>query len=82
MEVKEREALEGYPGLLEVRRERIKNSSIASPGGWQAFHRWLCWTNGGYAVRVTYPDMNPQFGRESRSLYFNPSKSDLLSIYL
>lgn len=73
MEVQEREALEGYPGLLEVRRERIEPTSVVSPGGWQTFHRWLCWTNGAYAVRVMYPDIDPRFGNESKNLYFNPN---------
>ncbi|CAM4104876.1 hypothetical protein [Saccharibacillus endophyticus] len=73
MEVEERKALDGYPGLLEVQVERVGPNSVASIGGWQTFHRWLCWTNGGYAVRVTYPDLNPRFGNENKSLYFNPN---------
>jgi len=73
MEIEEREALDRYPGLLEVQVERVGPNSAASSGGWQTFHRWLCWTNGGYAVRVTYPNLNPRFGNENKSLYFNPN---------
>ncbi|MEJ8302944.1 hypothetical protein [Saccharibacillus sacchari] len=73
MEVEEREALEAYPGLLEVQVQKVAPNGVVSPGGWQAFHRWLCRTNGGYAVRVTYPDLNPRFGNVDKSLYFNPN---------
>lgn len=73
MDATERSAFENYAGQLEVERVTKKSEQIASTTSWQKFNLFLTYLNGGHAVEVSVPNIDPRYGNTNKTMYFNPN---------